>query len=198
MNRIILIALFLFSVTSNAQTKKESEDWLVYYLNKYFDSDWNSITERSYLREGKPYIYRSRKFMINSGKLIITATENKKTDSNIVKSVLISQKRTIIDLSRVTKVTQESSLTTPNSYRFYWVKIFLEFSNTDFNNLSVREFDELNNRDLTGKSYVKLFQLTSDNYDNENVVKDNFPNRLLKAFEKVAELNGAQQIKEVF
>lgn len=197
MKKIFIACALIISFNGIAQSKKESEDWLIYYMNKNFGSSRDSRLEKTYLREGKSYTYTNREFAITSGKLIIRTTENQKRDSTSAIPILTKQKRTTIDLSRIIKVSKETSSSDAQVYGLYWMKIFLEFSETDFNNLSVREYDELNHMDLTGKKYVKFYQITSE-YSNENILKEDFPNRLLKAFEKVAEYNGAKLLKEVF
>lgn len=187
----LLTLLLLINFTSaNGQTRKETEDWLLFNLNKYVGDDFDIASQ-----PGKDYTYYSYTYEINGNKLIYTESNHHVTSSSKPPGTVTSQTKTIINLSKIIKISQENNA--DESFPIKFLKIYFNFNEyPDLQNPGVKQIDVLNQKDLTGKTYYTLF--TALFSVNQNALKENMPSRFIKALEHLAELNGAQIIKDVF
>ena len=175
---------------ANGQTKKETEDWLLFNLNKYVGDDFDVASQ-----PGKDYTYYTYTYEISGNKLIYTESYHHVTNSSKAPGTITSQTRTVINLGKIVKISQENNADKALPIKF--LKIYFNFNEyPDLQNPGVKQFDELNQKDLTGKTYYSLF--TALFSVNPGGLKENMPSRLVKALEHLAELNGAKIIKDVF
>ena len=103
----IIVAITIMPNTANSQSKKEAEDWMIYYLNKYYTSSFRSVqieTARKY--KLSPYTFYTYKFEFSNNKLVV----NTQTFIDTIggpKS--IAWRYDSIDLRRIIKVEKEYS-----------------------------------------------------------------------------------------
>ena len=188
--KLLTLILLAYCTTGYAQTKKETEDWLLFNLNKYVGDDFDIASH-----PGREYTYCSYSYEISGNKLIYTEYYHQVTVSNKPPGTITSQIKTTIDLSKIVKVSQENNADDALPIKVF--KIYFNFNEyPDMQNPGVKQFDELNQKDLTGKTYYSLF--TALFLVNPSALKENMPPRFIKALEHLAGLNGAKIIKDVF
>jgi len=102
-----------FFVNANAQTKKKTEDWLLFNLNKYLSDDYDVYSDPLNKHE---YSYSSYQFEIKEGKFIYTESFHHVTPAIKSPGTITEQIRTTIDLSKLIKVSQENSDPTPKKW----------------------------------------------------------------------------------
>lgn len=191
--KLLTLILLLFFVNANAQTKKETEDWLLFNLNKYLGDNFEEVSQ-----PGREYDYYTYDYEIKENKFIYTESTHHVTISNKPPGTITNQTKTTINLSKIIKVSQENSgLTPPKWPSAYYLRIYFNFVDyPDIENPGVKQYDVLNKKDLIGQTYYSLFTAIFINVP--SALKDDMPSRLTKAFEHLAELNGAKIIKDVF
>ena len=188
--KLLTLLLLIPFVYAEGQTKKETEDWLLFNLNKYIGDNFDNTSQ-----VGGDYTYYAYSYEISGNKLIYTESNHRVTKLTKPPGTITSQTKTTINLSKIVKVSQENNANEGLPFKF--LKIYFNFEEyPDTENPGVKQYDELNQKDLTGKTYYTLF--TSLFSVNPNALKENMPSRFIKALEHLAELNGAKLIKDVF
>jgi hypothetical protein len=184
--KVILTSCILIAISAHGQTKKETEDWLTYYLNKYFSSDMSVMSRDGTINS---YDYTTKEFTFKGKNMLCLSGTFRRSPSK--KDSLINLVEETINLSKIIKVTQGSSSIEFPPFSSY---ISFDFSDVDFNTPSVSTFNRTKNQ-YEAKGYRLNYVM--DCYDDE-VLKEKIINRMAKAFEYLATLAGAKVIKDVF
>lgn len=171
-----ILSLYVFS--AHAQTKKETEDWLIFYLNKFKLRGPNIVDGHDFLD--------SYSFMDKS---LIQTRFFKEETKGVWKNIYI-------DLSKVIKI-EDVTDTTYDSFlkRRPCLKICLYFKRgtSEIMPIQIKEDPILTN--IYNFNYRDPFEL---DFVDLNILNNNIPQRLKKALEHLAALNGATIIKDVF
>jgi hypothetical protein len=163
---------------SLAQTKKETEDWLAFYLNKFHGHTTNIINGQGYIDS---YLFQ--------GHSMVQSTYNILGDS-------ASWKVVHIDLSRVIKVeifVDSNAGAVPTIPCF---KIWLYFQAPQYaGDISPVTMNDMNSGLRIHYSYTDLYELDFGDYE---ILEDKMPSRLKKAVEHLITLNRGPLVKDVF
>ena len=199
--KFIFVLLLFITLDSNSQTKKETEDWIQYYLEKNFSSNENIFADG----KDSAYIIRdSYSFYFNKNEFICISSSYRR-ETYIIgmphPDTLYQQKTYYYDLSKIKKVSYEVSNDTTiliddiKIPRSFSCSINFDFNDNDISKPSVTTFNNLKNKDETEGYTVRCAPIHG--YDKE-ILTNNFLPRLVKAFEHLVTLNGGKLLKEVF
>ena len=175
MKRYLLLIAISFSFTSYGQSKKDTEDWIVYYLNKYFsDCTYMGVRERSncYFLNGKLIKYSSQY-------------------SNLADTPFVCTTKSI-DLSRAYKISFNSDSVKSFNIGFYGL-LQIDFDMNYMKPTIITVNNKTGQSDTVGIP-IGISFMTTD----QEVIKESILPRLKKAFEHLATLNGAKLLKESF
>lgn len=205
MKRIIIffiVVFAIFPVIANSQTKKETEDWVQYYLSKYFFTTYNheamiKITD-NYKIYHHPYSYWTYKYTLESPYLLMT-TSSYELDSLRIGN-LKEMQTTRIDLQKVIKIEYEINNTNEPKYQYLLIRFVFEDGSFDKDgncvNQAVTISDDIAKRDITDrKSSYRTFIIQSNQ---EETIKSKIEKRMVKALEHLAKLYGAPIVKDIF
>lgn len=182
---LLVISLCINVILSFSQTKKETIDWLTFYLEKYNTKKvWNYTDGRSGLDQSfyfTPYSLANWQKFTHYDKFgLHDSVESEKTAS--------------LDLSQLINVAV--NIDTSNEYATP-VIIQLSFKeNWNRNGKAVIIYDDLKKQNANKASQFQ-FGYGLEFYDTD-ILKDDMANRIKKALEHLATLEGAHLIKEVF
>lgn len=194
------LCFFSFSTLySLSQTKKESQDWVIYYLNKYFSDDFSYEQKSGWNKTLKaPYTWHSYEYSFMDSNFIVTTHTYEIDTSN--KQTTIGTRDDIINLKRVIKMEKQESKDLDNPYWNY-VGITFVFKELEYNikgefNYPVISYDIDNRKDITPqKDFAYRYEIISRN---KEAVDSKIETRLLNAFEYLIKLNGGKVIKDIF
>src|ERR1039457_3841414 len=179
---VLLFALQFYSI--KAQTKYDTEKWLLYNLNKYFDGDEYGITTWLYkakmlAKERGSFDWGVRQYSFEGKNLIIRITWDKiDTSMHLTKNIVYT-----LDLSKLLKIRQE----TDSGLYSYSPKLIFEFRPSYNGVFPYKEYDEINNKYIKEDNFdYTLIKVEGGDYK-EQVSSDRFVN----AFMRLAELDGA-------
>jgi hypothetical protein len=182
------ILLSLSSFCAPAQSKKETEDWLNYYLDKYFSAreEWvqrgaDIIIERS----GGNYLFDKN----NMIRYVSSYTRNKTKNTE---DSLTDRRLETINLTKVKKITYSSLKDSVNNT--FLCSLTFDFFVDDFTVKPVKIYDDLHKKDET-EGYRGNYTIYSDD---QELMRDNLLPRMIKAFEHLIILNNGKPITEVF
>ncbi len=197
-----LSIIFLFiAIDCSSQTKKETEDWIKYYLEKYFSS------KESFTAEGKDWGYIMRddyRFYFDKNKFVCVSSWYRRRTNLFGKDSpdTLYQRRTYYyDLSKIKKVSYEVFNDTtfviddskiPHSFS---CSIYFDFNDDDISKPSVITFNNLENKDETEGYTVSCTPIYGYN---KEILNNNLLPRLVKAFEHLVALNDGKLLKEIF
>ena len=193
MKIILLILLFSqFHLISNSQSKYDTEKWLSYNLNKYFDGDEYGITIWLYkakmlAKEKGSFDWGVRQYSFEGKNLIIRVTWYKIIDTsmNINQDIVYT-----LDLSKLLKIRQE----TDSGLYSYSTKLIFEFRPNYNGVFPYKKYDEINHKYIKEDNYdYTLGKIEGGDYK-EEISSDRF----VKAFMRLAELDGADVVKDVY
>lgn len=194
---LLLIIFIAIGNYSYSQTKKETEDWIVFYLSKYFSSDYSNDMLSKMKRSKTSFSYDTYSYQFVGGEFWIT-TSTYKCDS------LYQEKMTKfitehINLSKIIKIETEKSV---SEFHFAdFIRLIFNFkpakTQTDFelDNLPIKKYDIKKKLITNGGSFEWGLTIQSNEQD---AINSNLEKRMAKAFEKIAEFNEANLIKDIF
>ena len=190
--KYVLVLLLASQVSLiNAQTKYETEKWLSYNLNKYFDGDEYGRTTWLYkakqlAKERGSFDWGVRQYSFEGKNLIIRITWYKiDTSMHLNKSIVYT-----LDLSKILKIRQQ----TDSGFYTYSTGLIFEFRSSYNGVFPYTEYDEINHKYIKNDNFIyTLGKVESGNYK-EEISSD----RYVKAFMRLAELNGADVVKDVY
>ncbi len=187
MKKFIVIILFLVSVISKAQTKKECEDWIQYNMDKYFSYDripkGNDLDKRwaaySYWFEGN----------------YLCVKETPQGSDTAYRNYKVNK----LDLSMVIKCEVDSSRN-PNTNEVNRIIVSLVFEESTISGGKIERhpiinFDRNDKETTDPNLYQRHYSFMTYNYD---TVESKIAYRLKKALETLATICGAKVIKDVF
>lgn len=178
MKYLICCLLLLLTIPAISQTKKETEDWLTYYLNKYFSVEDRSTSP---FPTGK-YVYVSRKFFFRSKNLVALAYTYESREGE--KDSLINQSVETIQLDKVIKVYCSKKKDSVTYLNLDCV--------TDSHNTGVIKTNATDITDDTG-AYNDSYVLYSSIKGADKVLP-----RVIKALNHLVILDNGKLLKEVF
>lgn len=189
----MLLLLSQFHLISSGQNKNDTEKWLSYNLNKYFYGGENGTLDlykaKQIAKERGSCEWESRNYNFEGNNFLIRIVDYKIDASlsmNEIKNILYT-----FDLSRLLKVSQETNV----GVYSYGTKIIFEFQRKLYNGLfPYKEYDEINHKYIT----VDNFDYTIIKIEGGDYKEEISSDRFVKAFERLAELDGADIIKDVY
>ena len=193
---LMLLILTGFINEAYSQTKEDVEQWITYNMNKYFGSDYSYQSKLLSLKMGLPsYSYHDYHYYFSKGTFAVN-TQNVTIDTFNRRDVKTDLE--FIAIWRIIKVEVDSNIA---PYSFTSGRVNLIFSNPAWNNnkvaeQSVRIYDYETMHDKTDDNSYRnsYFFITTD----EETIKSGILSRLKKAFEKIAQIEGAHVIKDLF
>lgn len=180
MKYILSLLMCVFCLTSFGQTKKETEDWLNFYLNKYFFFDDVSVNSFP----TPTYKYVSRQFFFRANNLVAIAETFEHSGER--EDSLISKRVETIDLTKVIKVSYSKGKDSSNY-------LILEcIQDGPQSSAGVMRVNVMNISDETG-AYDSRYVLCSDMPDAKMIIP-----RIIKALNHLIVLDNGKPLKEVF
>jgi hypothetical protein len=200
--KFLICFILILPFCGEAQTKKETEEWILYYLNKYCSSDYSYERYKSYIaRSDQPYTWKVSEYsFFTDSTLRIKETEDTKDKEGHIG--FSNTTITDINLSRVIKI----KIQVANSIVFKennHATLCFEFRqpeytiNHELTSVSVDQWDALTGKPITEKGAYALGYNDIKSFDAE-AVEDNIFERLKKAFEYQISLVGSGVLKKVF
>lgn len=177
-----LIFLLLLPFLSYGQTKKETEEWLDYYLNKYFSNYTLGAPTSMGMRYSGSYFFKDGLLYHHYD------TYTKKNQYSFTQDSLLWSQTDIIHFNRVHKIHFENNTDELLGFR---VSVTMDFYITSDTTVEAYNGEGKSMNALNGNVYV--FVSTDD-----AVLKDNLLDRIKKALEHYSALSGAKLLKEVF
>lgn len=175
MKRFLLFSFVLSNfLWCNAQTKKETEDWLNFYLNKFIGVSNNIVKGQAYADSYSFY-----------GDSLVVSQYNTFGDS-------ASWKLVYINLRKVIKIEIATDTTISPSAHLPCFRIWLYF-NVE-NPPPVTMVESANGRHVR-TSWSNPHELDFADWD---VLENNMPQRIQKAITHLVDLDGGKIVKEVF
>jgi hypothetical protein len=186
MKYIIYISLFFCFTGVNGQTKKDTEEWVEYYLNRYFANTKSANTvgdlTTTFLKEGN--FYFSKKELVYYYKSWFEIFPSREVDT------IVSPRDEIIDLSQIRKVDYSISEDSVNGFTCVLSFKFIEKNAPPTN---VKIWDIKTNKYIDNNTNSYTIEST-----NIEVLRDSIPTRLIKAFNHLILLNRGAVMKNVF
>src|ERR1035438_7152388 len=154
--KFILSLLLMFPLCSNGQTKRDTEKWLSYNLNKYFyhgKYDTHDLYQAQQIAKEKGSCeWGSRDYDFDGNNFLIRAVDyqiDASLSRHIVKSILYT-----FDLSKLLKVSQETYAGEYSSS----TRIIFEFHPSYNGVFPYKEYDELNHKYIENDNYDYTLQ----------------------------------------
>lgn len=199
------ITLLLSSTNCPAQTKKETEDWILYYMRKNFSNDYAMARiGKTNSNGGDGCRYYQYKF---SGSNLIINRELYKIDQSGEITDLIVDETFTIDLSKVIKIEKYSFIidtTTydnPDLFHHDASQALIEFVFPDLVYISENKVKlplpvKVRNNFSNENAYQNSYQII-DTKDRD-IIESGIIDRLIRAFENLVKLDGGKILKEFY
>lgn len=180
--------IFFFTLSTFSQSKKDTEDWLLFNLNKYFDTQYDRAVADLYLKWHQSYSFHNYHYSFYKNVFIVENYEFKKD------LVDYKQVSLIIDSVHIQKVIE---VDTSSQYNAVFTITF-NFKPPELDKkileTTVVQIDNSNGKRLD-TAYHKQYYLLSPNAE---IFQDQMLSKFKKAFEHLIELNGGKIIKNIF
>lgn len=204
-NLLIIVGsalLLLLTQQGIGQTKKETEDWILYYMRKNFYRDNGGTIVGKYghgfSQDKEAYFLRQYKF---AGNKLIVDMQLKEYSGKEIFDVT-----TTIDLTKVVKVEKTTVIDTlinkyPSKYSYSgtYTKVEFVFPKLEYISetrvkgpLPVITHDNNKNSGYASNSFIII------DTDDKDILQNGIIDRLIKAFETLVRLNNGKILKEVF
>lgn len=192
---IALVILTCFNISiSFSQTKKDTEDWLLYYLDKYFSKEYLRYSDMI----NNTYSHQTYKYSFDKNIFIVKKYGLNKDSSgkNVAYSFIDS-----INLQKVRKVevgALEQELSYDSTWNIYGIKLIFNPDSSSRDPYSADNPVKIIDDGTMLPLYI--WRLTND-YSLEcynNIVTDGMLEKFRKAFEHLIELDDGKLIKDLF
>jgi hypothetical protein len=198
----LFVLLCAVSFKANAQTKKETENWLIYYLNKYYSTDYDDNMRLKIKENGKrygmTYKYRTYQYVFDENYFYVSAYTYEFDSLSIAHVIDLETER--IDLRRVIKMEYEKDVTNEPDYQYTLIRFVFDDTRFDRNgnalNPPIIVTNDISKKDITNYRSAPVTHLIQSRQPES--IKSNMEKRIAKAFEHLAVINNAPIIKEVF
>lgn len=210
MKKILLIGigaimLILFCFNSIAQTKKETEDWILYYMKKNFSND-NEMARIGKTNSNGMGGCRYYQYQFSGSNLVINRESYEIDKTGKIGKEFANETYTI-DLRKIIKIEKTSffidtaTYDTPSLFNHDGSQALIDFVFPDLVYISgdrvklplpVKKHDNISNE----STYQNGYQII-DTKDRD-IIESGIIDRLIRAFESLVNMNGGKILKEVY